>query len=146
MPYPKAYLYHRVVKAKLFIDTNFYLPLDLNNISNEAFFSKYHFIRLFKNSYGRTPHQYLIYVRIEKAKNYLKHGVPVSEVCFKVGFESPSSFAGLFKKVCQQTPGEYQRLYKRRQEALKKSPLSFIPNCFSEQKGWVYPLKEALNC
>ena len=66
--YPKIYLVRRVVQAKLFIDEHYAERLDLDNISDEACFSKFHFIRLFRNIYGKTPHQYLTTVRIEKPK------------------------------------------------------------------------------
>src|SRR3978361_1150681 len=95
--YPKIYLYKRIVQAKLFVDNHFAENLELDNIADEAYFSKYHFIRLFKKMYGRTPHQYLIAVRIEKAVILLKAGTPVTEVCYEVGFESRSSFGRLFK-------------------------------------------------
>jgi len=63
-PYPRMYLYRRLVQAKLFIDTHFAEPIDLNAIADEAYFSKFHFIKQFKSIYKRTPHQYLIHVRI----------------------------------------------------------------------------------
>ncbi len=97
--YPKVYLYRRIVQAKLFIDDNYSENIDLENIADEAFFSKFHFTRLFKKIYGKTPHQYLIAVRIEKAMQLLRANVPVSEVCYAVGFESLSSFSGLFKRI-----------------------------------------------
>jgi hypothetical protein len=43
--YPKVYLYKRIVQAKLFMDQNYASPIDLNNIADEAFFSKLQFIR-----------------------------------------------------------------------------------------------------
>jgi AraC-like DNA-binding protein len=88
--YPKIYLYKRIVQAKIFIDTNYNLDIDLDNISDEACFSKFHFIRLFKKAYGKTPHQYLTVVRIEKAVELLQSGQQVSEVCYAVGFDSVS--------------------------------------------------------
>src|SRR6185295_2134850 len=97
--YPKFYLYKRIVQTKLFIDSHFAEKIDLNDIADEAYFSKFHFIRLFKNIYGKTPHQYLIKVRIERAKGFLQKNHSVTEVCFMVGFESLSSFTGLFKRV-----------------------------------------------
>ena len=69
--YPKIYLYKRIVQAKLFIDNNYAEDIDLDNIADEAYFSKFHFIRLFKNIYGSTPHHYLRQVRIEHAKQLL---------------------------------------------------------------------------
>src|SRR5687767_6837679 len=95
--YPGIYLYRRIVQAKLFIDQNFSNDIDLDNIADEAYFSKFHFIRLFKKIYGKTPHQYLISVRIEQAKLLLKKQMQVSEVCMSIGFNSISSFTGLFK-------------------------------------------------
>jgi AraC-like DNA-binding protein len=135
-PGSKFYLYHRIVKAKLFIDNNYSENIDLDNISGEAHFSKFHFIRLFKSVYGKTPHQYLTQVRIEKARELLNQTIAVSEICYKVGFDSVSSFTGLFKRTYSQTPSAYQRLCMLKREKIKLEPLSFIPNCFAEHNGW----------
>jgi AraC-like DNA-binding protein len=134
--YPKFYLYNRIVQAKLFIDANFAESIDLGNISDEAYFSRFHFIRLFKTIYGKTPHQYLTWVRIEKAKEFLQGSASATDVCFTVGFESVSSFTGLFKRYTGITPSIYQQQFQQRQKAIKQMPLQFIPNCFAEQKGW----------
>jgi AraC-like DNA-binding protein len=108
----------------------------LDHISDEAFFSKFHFIRLFKKTYAKTPHQYLTFVRIEKSKLLLQTDIPISEVCYAVGFDSISSFTGLFKRLAGQTPSAYQQEHKRKQEEIKTAPLKHIPNCFAEMKGW----------
>jgi len=135
--YPKQYLFRRIVQAKLFIDNNFAEQLDLNNIADEAHFSKFHFIRLFKKSYGYTPHQYLIQVRIENAKMLLeKNTTTVTDVCYSVGFESINSFTTLFKKRVGLPPADYQLQRKKMKSAIAESPLAFIPHCFAEKKGW----------
>jgi AraC-like DNA-binding protein len=134
--YPKVYLYRRIVQAKIFIDQNYAEQIDLDNISDEAYFSKFHFIRLFKKVYGKTPHQYLTYVRIEKAKLLLQEPKPVSDVCFEIGFNSISSFTGLFKKVVGQTPSDYSLEQKHRQQEIRQKPLGYIPGCWAEIKGW----------
>src|SRR5688572_20622854 len=107
--YPKVYLYRRIVQAKLFIDNNYPDKIDLNNIADEAYFSKFHFIRLFRSIYGQTPHQYLKYVRIEKSKELLKQNTSVTHVCFAVGFDSISSFSSLFSKIVGQTPSNFAK-------------------------------------
>jgi AraC-like DNA-binding protein len=135
--YPKIYLYRRLVQAKLFIDTHYADNIDLGNIADEAYFSKFHFIRLFKNIYRKTPHQYLIFVRIEKAMELLKAGIPISDVCYAVGFESLSSFSGLFKRVVGITPSTYLIRQQTIKAQMVKSPLTFIPGCFAEKKGWL---------
>ena len=132
--YPKIYLYKRIVQAKLFIDTHFSNDIDLDNIADEACFSKFHFIRLFKTIYGKTPHQYLIKVRIENAKTLLQKEISVAETCFSVGFDSVSSFTGLFKRLTKFSPSLYQQQFEKRQEQIKMFPLQFIPNCFAESQ------------
>ncbi len=134
--YPKIYLYKRIVQAKIFIDDNYADKIDLTNISDEACFSKFHFIRLFKKIYNKTPHQYLIFVRLEKATQLLRTGKPVSEVCHAVGFESVSSFGGLFKRVTGQTPSAFLEDQQQMKIQIKKSPLKFVPGCFAYQHGW----------
>ncbi len=134
--YPKVYLYRRIVQAKLFIDRNYPDNIDLNNISDEAYFSKFHFIRLFKKIYGKTPHQYLTFVRIEKAMVLLRAGKPVSEVCYAVGFESLSSFGSLFKHTVGVTPSAFLEEQQQMKIQIAKTPLKFVPGCFVYQNGW----------
>ena len=134
--YPNVYLYRRVVKAKLFIDTSFAESIDVNNIADEAFFSKFHFIRLFKKIYGKTPHEYLRVVRIEKAMELLRNGNSVSDVCYAVGFQSLSSFSGLFKKLVGSSPSAYLLTQQKIRAHIQNAPLDFIPGCFAEKKGW----------
>lgn len=136
--YSKVYLYRRIVQAKLFIDGHFTEPIDLDNISEEAYFSKFHFIRLFKQAYNKTPHQYLIALRIDLAKKLLSQNESsVKEICFQVGFESVGSFTTLFKKMTCLTPSAYRQQELERAVALQKSPLGFIPGCFARAQGWV---------
>lgn len=133
---PKQYLYRRIVLAKLFIDANFSQPIHLDTISSEAHFSKFHFIRLFRKAYGKTPHQYLTWLRIEQAKLLLASGMPVCDVCFNVGFEEASSFTHLFKRSTGVTPSLYQQQQLERKERIRLQPFAFVPNCFVEQNGW----------
>ncbi len=135
--YPKIYLYKRIVQAKLFIDGHFDKQIDLDNIADEALFSKFHFIRLFRDIYGKTPHQYLIAVRIEKSMQSLRAGVPVSDTCYAVGFESLSSFSRLFKRQTGLTPSVYLEEQQKTKAAMKASPLTFIPGCIAEKNGWL---------
>lgn len=130
-PYPKQYLYRRLVQSKLFIDNNYTQNIDVECISDQAFFSKFHFIRLFKSIYGRTPHQYLSHVRIENAKQLLKEDISVTEVCFAVGFDSVTSFIGLFKSVVGKTPLVYKLQQHNLRAEVSIMPLKFIPGCFA---------------
>lgn len=134
--YPKFYLYKRIVQAKLFIDAHFSETLDLGNISEEATFSKFHFIRIFRKVYDKTPHQYLTSVRIENAMRLLKLNKSVTETCFEIGFESMSSFSGLFKRSVGISPSAYLLQQQRIKAHMTRAPLDFIPGCFAENRGW----------
>lgn len=133
-PHPKIYLYKRVVQAKLFIEANYFEKIDLDNIADEACFSKFHFIRLFKRIYGRTPHQCLIAVRIEKAMQLLCEDASVTDACFSVGFESLTSFSSLFRRVVGITPSDYLLKQRRIRHEMASVPLRFIPGCHAEKQ------------
>ena len=104
--YPNDDLSAQVIQGKEFIEKRFASNIALADIAGEAFISKYHFIRLFRSFYGQTPYQYLMMIRIRKAKELLKEGNTVSDTCFSVGFSSTTSFTGLFKKMTGFTPSQ----------------------------------------
>lgn len=135
--YPKVYLYRRIVQAKLFIDSNYADNIDVENISDEACFSKFHFIRLFKTIYGKTPHQYLKAVRIEKAQQFLRTENSVTEACLAVGFDSQTSFSGLFKRITGESPSAYSKRHMVAKKKISKNPLAFVPSCYTYQHGWL---------
>ena len=122
-------LYERIVAAKVFIDENYHQPISLDEISQKAFLSPYHFHRLFRYVYKRTPHQYLTSKRIERAKSLLSENKQVSEVCSKVGFESLGSFSVLFKKEIGFAPTYYRNMAWLKKQQAKEQPKRFIPHC-----------------
>ncbi|MEP7371921.1 MAG: AraC family transcriptional regulator [Chitinophagaceae bacterium] len=132
--FSKDYLYPRIIRAKLFIDNFYDNPIDLDAVAEEAHFSKFHFIRLFKTTYGKTPHQYLISVRIEKAKLFLRTSAPVSCICFWVGFYSPSSFTGLFKRMTGFTPSAFQNKERKPKSVAGKISIQYHPLYFSRKE------------
>lgn len=129
-------MYRRIVQAKIYMDNFYAEKIDLDNISDEAYFSKFHFIRLFKSIYGKTPHQYLKTVRIEKAQEHLQRNISVKETCYLVGFDSVSSFSGLFTRIVGKTPSDYASQNQERKIEIKKTPLAFVPGCYSYMHGW----------
>ena len=98
-----------VIGTRHYINNNFDNELNLDLLSHMRFTSKFHLLRLFKRYYGQTPMQYLIDRRLDKSKELLLKGQSVTETCFDIGFESPSSFSTLFKSKFGLTPTEFQK-------------------------------------
>ena len=99
----------RLGRAREFIDHCYDHPLSLDQISEKACFSRYHFLRLFRQTYNKTPHQYLIERRIAKAKELLgSDELRVTDVCFEVGFQSLGSFSTLFRRCVGHAPVTYR--------------------------------------
>jgi AraC-like DNA-binding protein len=98
-----------VIGTRHYIKNNFDNELNLDLLSHIRFTSKFHLLRLFKRYYGQTPMQYLIDRRLDKSKELLLKGQSVTETCFDIGFESPSSFSTLFKSKFGLTPTEFQK-------------------------------------
>ena len=126
-------IYQRIVAAKVYIDENYQESIDLEQISGQAFLSRFHFHRLFRRVYKRTPLQYITQKRLDKAKELLSENKPVTGVCNEVGFESIGSFSALFKKEIGFAPTYYRNMAWLKKQEAKQQPKKFIPHCFIEQ-------------
>jgi AraC-like DNA-binding protein len=92
-------IYRRIFVAEEFIREHLAETISLNEMAAAACLNRFHFLKLFKEMRHTTPHQYLTSLRLEQAYQQLKTGrVPVTEVCYAVGFQSPASFTHLFKR------------------------------------------------
>jgi transcriptional regulator GlxA family with amidase domain len=95
-----------ILLAKEFIQLHYSERISMHDLAQVAGLSKFHFLRLFKQYCGISAHQYLTSVRIQAARKFLNKGLPVTEVCVRVGFDSPTTFAGLFKRVTGRAPSK----------------------------------------
>ncbi|MBV9963496.1 MAG: helix-turn-helix transcriptional regulator [Parafilimonas sp.] len=120
-------------QPKFFIDDNFEQPINLEQISKQAYLSRFHFHRIFKTIYKKTPHEYLTQKRLDKAKSLLeKEGISITDVCSCVGFESLGSFSLLFKKQIGLAPQYYRNIAYLKKQLAQQQPKSFIPHCYVE--------------
>jgi AraC family transcriptional regulator len=83
--------------------------LSLEGIASEAGYSPHHFSRLFRESTGLPPHQYVIRERVERAKDLLLRGHPVGEATRRVGFSDQSHLSRHFKRFYGVTPASFAR-------------------------------------
>lgn len=130
-------LRRRLEGARSYMDSAYQRPLDLDQIARQACFSRFHFIRLFRQAYGCTPHQYLVQQRIAQAKVLLAaNQLSITEVCLAVGFQSLGSFSLLFRRQVGLSPSDFRARCLDRQT----HPQKYIPNCFLFMAGIEHPL------
>jgi AraC-like DNA-binding protein len=116
--------YERLRLARAFLDGHYRMPLTIKRLSQEAALSPYHFIRLFRQAYQQTPHQYLIQRRLERAKELLQSSdLSITDICAEVGFESLGSFSALFRKATGLPPSVY------REKSSRQAHSVYIPLC-----------------
>jgi AraC family transcriptional regulator len=104
-------LYKRLSMAHDYIHTHYRQEPELDEIAGAACLSRYHFLRLFKEVYGITPHQYITQLRIASAQKLLKSSrLSIESIAEVMGFEHASSFCRAFLKLTGHSPQQYRQL------------------------------------
>ena len=100
-----------VSEALAFIHENYARELSLTDIAEAVNLSSFHLARLFKQSVGVPPHQYLIQLRVNSARWLLSAGAgerSLAEVASAVGFADQSHFTRHFKRMTGVTPRQFR--------------------------------------
>jgi AraC family transcriptional regulator len=121
---PKLSRYSRGLSAstlrqiKEYIRSHLHQEIKLAELAAVAQISPYHFLRLFKQKMGVTPHQYILQQRVEQAKFLLCHTeLSLAEIALRVGFCDQSHLTRSFKRLVGITPK--QLLQSNRNNVLK---------------------------
>jgi AraC family transcriptional regulator len=84
--------------------------LSLDQLALEAGMSKFHFAKSFREVIGIPPHQYLVKLRIEKARALLRDDrISVAEIGYRVGYTDIGQFSAQFRKAIGFSPAQYRR-------------------------------------
>lgn len=103
-------IFKRISLTKEWIAANSSSVITLEEMAVIASMNSQHFLRMFRQVYGITPHQYLIHCKLEKAKELLRSThMPVLMICQEIGFESVYSFTLLFRKRFGIPPARYRK-------------------------------------
>ena len=123
-----------VYRARDLIADAFDRPITLQDAAKEACLSPFHFHRLFMQTFGQTPHDFLTTRRIEEAKRLLvQSNLSITEICFEVGYSSLGSFSSLFLKHVGCSPRDYRIGAARFHSLYRVWSHRFVPTCFTTQ-------------
>ncbi|UYQ94816.1 AraC family transcriptional regulator [Chitinophaga horti] len=99
-----------VAKARLYLRAHLTEDISFEALSAELQVSYSSFRKAFKLHTGMPPHQYLLELRMEKARQLLSGSdLPVKAIAVDAGFESAFYFSKMFRKKMGLTPGEYRK-------------------------------------
>jgi len=90
-----------------YIDASLAQPLTLADLAAEAALSEFHFARMFRQSMGVAPHQFVMQRRMIRAKALLLHSnQSLTSIALACGFNSASHFSNRFKAAIGLTPSQ----------------------------------------
>ena len=93
-----------------FINNNYYLNINLNDLGAKYFLNSNYLCQLFKNEIGENFTEYLTQIRIEKAKELLNNtDLKSYKVAELVGYNNPRYFSEVFQKIVGVTPTNYRQ-------------------------------------
>ncbi|WP_299767648.1 AraC family transcriptional regulator [uncultured Dokdonia sp.] len=128
----------RINRVFQFIDENLDSDLSLQQLSEIAFFSSYHFHRIFKFITNETVNEYVTRKRLEKAASALLHShTPITDIALSLGFKDNSSFTRAFKKFYGVSPSLFKKEHPNRFSKIRQ---------VQSKNGQVYPDYEKYIC
>lgn len=98
---------YTVRKIRKYIEEHYMETISLNELSDLAGWSPFYLLRAFRKETGLPPYEYMINVRIERAKHLLLQRIPIARVAHQTGFADQSHFTRFFKRIVGVTPGQY---------------------------------------
>src|SRR3954452_4766616 len=100
----------RAVETALWIDAHSHKSIDLENAADQAGISPFHFLRLFSDVLGVTPHQYLVRSRLRHAARRLADDdSPITDIAYDVGFGDLSNFVRTFHRAAGASPMRFRQ-------------------------------------
>ena len=125
---PREDINRRMLRARDEMDRRYAEPLDIPTLAAVAHLSASQFGRVFKETYGETPHRYLQRRRVERAMTLLRQtDRPVTDIAWDVGFASLGTFSRTFSTVVGCSPSEFRA---------RHEPVH-VPSCFIA--AWTRP-------
>jgi transcriptional regulator GlxA family with amidase domain len=123
---PERGVRSRLEAVRQAIDTRYFLDIDVHTLAETARMSLHHFIRVFHDMFGMSPHRYLTLVRVEAAKRLLlASSEPIEAIAVGVGFRSGPSLNRAFKRIEGASASEYWQTAKK--DCIDKKQRALMP-------------------
>jgi AraC family transcriptional regulator len=98
----------RIVKTH--IDTHLDGSLRTKDLARLVQLSSFHFCRVFRVSFGHSPHTYVLRRRVERAQGLiLLSNLTLGQIALDCGFADQAHFTKIFRRLCGESPGEWRR-------------------------------------
>jgi AraC-like DNA-binding protein len=99
----------RIRRLDAYIRTHIARKLTVEELARAAGLSVFYFTRMFKAATGRTPHDYVMEVRVEEATKLIAGtALPMSEIAQRLGFANQAHFAAVFRRKRGQAPSRFR--------------------------------------
>lgn len=110
----KEYI-RRIHKVQDYIEQHLGQPLSIEELSNAAGFSKYHFSRIFQSMLHESLAHYVNRIRMENALFLLAHRTDknMTDIAYELGFTDSAVFSRAFKNYHGMSPREYRKYYSK---------------------------------
>ncbi|MBN1892459.1 MAG: helix-turn-helix transcriptional regulator [Clostridiales bacterium] len=103
---------YSVARAQQYIEKHYAEPITVADLARLGYMSGSSLNRRFRSEIGKSPIQYLIWVRVERAKLLLRrHEISMTEIALRCGFSSGTHFSSCFAKNEGISPTDYQAKY-----------------------------------
>lgn len=103
-----------VERAIRHMKANLAEPVDLGRLAEIAGISKFHFVRVFDQTTGTTPHNFLACLRMQRAKErLLQSETSITDVCLEVGYNSLGTFSKTFSELVGLSPQQFRTMPRR---------------------------------
>jgi AraC-like DNA-binding protein len=113
----------RAVETALWIDANSQRDINLDAAASQTGISPFHFLRLFANVLGVTPHQYLVRSRLRHAALLLAdEDGSVTDIAYDVGFGDLSNFVRTFHRAAGISPRAFREASRGNRKILQDRP------------------------
>ena len=105
----ETHSHYIIERVRDIIQTRYMEQLSIASLAEEVYLTPTYLCVVFKQETGQTVNEYLTQIRMQQAKQFLADPhIKLYDVCYKVGYLSPSYFSKLFKKITMMTPSEFR--------------------------------------